>query len=161
MPEGGCFGQGLQINTTSSILQFNGSSLHFTSLPSSYTFHLYISKLGRDPASTTQTLTLVPGNPPLIELSCHTNCGLYINPTQKLALRSQCMNCEQGEALDYLWSFVPGSTASIKQHMDWDTETYTGRRKSNLVVAAGVFSMVVQESYSFELQGLFHSLITC
>ena len=143
----GCQGVGYQLPYNSA--QIHVTPVSMTSLPTTYRFILVINKSGRTPAATQQHITLVQGDPPLVSLSCIVNCGVYLNPSQRLVLSASCSNCNSREILSYSWSFIPQSSTNFKQHIDWLTETSTGSHTQNLVVNAGTFSGDIQEQFSF------------
>ena len=81
------------------------------------------------------------------------NCEPYLNPSERLVIKSTCTNCVRGERLSYSWSLHAGSTSNPLQDLVWDRDTLTGDYSNNLVIKRGVFTSNTQDLYEIALIG--------
>ena len=81
------------------------------------------------------------------------NCDQYLNPSDKLILKSSCANCDATETLVYDWSLDTDQNNTV-QSLLWDADSTTGRQSNNIVIKGGVFNSNKQETYTLILSGM-------
>ncbi|CAH1779438.1 unnamed protein product [Owenia fusiformis] len=149
MTSGGCFNNGFVLPYTSSILHLDSSN--FTP-DQPYIFEVEVSQNDRSPSRATQSITVISGDPPQLEITCHINCVAFINPKERLALRVACTTCEEADILKYSWEIMQNGEKI--EDFDWTVDTLTGRDKSSLVFVAGLFGITGEETYTLKVTAL-------
>lgn len=110
----GCVSTPLQIDHRSPVLQFEAKLLSSTDLPQLYNFYVRVRKPGVEEAETSISLTLGFAEPPEILIICLGNCDEFVDPTERLILTFECINCYEDEKLRKTWGFWPnGFNSSI------------------------------------------------
>ena len=146
----GCFGYGYKLNYTT--VNFT-LPLYSLEVHHDYTFRVVIWKPSREETYAEQTIIVVPGDPPIVAISCFSNCMAIINSRNKLSLKGHCQNCASGESLTYRWSLSPKPSREGDDDFRWVAVTTTGIRRPNLVIKSHVFSGTIQETYTLRLAG--------
>jgi hypothetical protein len=117
-----------------------------------YVFKLDVSKVQRDTVHAYQSISIEPGSPLELTVTCLQNCESRLNPSSRFVLGAKCDNCDGRLGVEYDWTLLPGQGSVVKD-LDWEADTLTGKRKRNLVVKAGVFSGLQPEVYTFKISG--------
>ncbi|XP_070538878.1 polycystin-1-like protein 2 isoform X2 [Ptychodera flava] len=144
--KGGCLDNGLYLGNTS-VLQLPHAALRGNR---SYVFRLSLSKHGRESVYTDQTLTVLPGEPPNVELRCLRNCEAEVNPSEKLVLSGRCTDCTFYTRPKYWWTFK-SKEDNVKQDIDWKTEATTKRNNAYLSIKANTFLNSYADEFTFRL----------
>ncbi|XP_073504484.1 polycystin-1 isoform X1 [Phyllobates terribilis] len=113
-----------------------------------YTFFLTISKPGRHPESTNQTVLIKKGSVPIVSLkcvSCKAQSVYEVSASSYVYLEGSCANC-QDEAWSGRWTAQSFSNKTLVLNA---STTTTGDRELNLVLRQGVLKD--GEGYKFTL----------
>ncbi|KAG8557423.1 hypothetical protein GDO81_016629 [Engystomops pustulosus] len=113
-----------------------------------YTFFLTVSKPGRHPESTNQTVLIKKGSVPIVSLkcvSCKAQSVYEVSASSYVYLEGSCSNCQE-EARSGRWTAQSFSNKTLI--LDASTTT-TGDRELNLVLRQGVLKD--GEGYKFTL----------
>ncbi|XP_054255685.1 polycystin family receptor for egg jelly [Indicator indicator] len=109
-----------------------------------YHFRLVIEK-GRRSSYADQTVSVKPGSPLLLDVTCIENCGRTLIPTERFILSGKCLNCRSSNQPIYYWSLFSRSSKEIS--FDWSSRTTTGRFGAYLSIHAQTFTKAVQRPY--------------
>ncbi|XP_066432663.1 polycystin-1 isoform X1 [Eleutherodactylus coqui] len=113
-----------------------------------YTFFLTVSKPGRHPESTNQTVLIKKGSIPIVSLkcvSCKAQSVYEVSASSYVYLEGSCTNC-QDEAWSGRWTAQSFSNKTLTLNA---STTTTGDRELNLVLRQGVLKD--GEGYKFTL----------
>ncbi|XP_075686667.1 polycystin-1 isoform X2 [Rhinoderma darwinii] len=113
-----------------------------------YTFFLTVSKPGRHPESTNQTVLIKKGSVPMVSLkcvSCKAQSVYEVSASSYVYLEGSCSNC-QDEARSGRWTAQSFSNKTLILNA---STTTTGNRELNLVLRQGVLKD--GEGYKFTL----------
>ncbi|XP_048582698.1 polycystic kidney disease and receptor for egg jelly-related protein [Nematostella vectensis] len=139
-PTGGCYGNGnYQLNgSTSEISVYTGAFLQ----NAVYVFRIKVVKEERE-AVFDQYITILPGQPPTMNLKCNFNCLAKTNPIERLVMETTCQDCKPTDILGYEWSLHRLLLGKDPDQIDswetinptsWAVNTSTGIDKGNLVI---------------------------
>ncbi|XP_009905474.2 polycystin family receptor for egg jelly [Dryobates pubescens] len=109
-----------------------------------YYFRLVVEKGGRS-SYADQTVSVKPGSPLLLDVTCIENCGKALIPTERFVLSGKCLNCRSYNKPVYYWSLFSRNFKEIS--FDWSSRTTTGRHGAYLSIHAQTFTKAVQRSY--------------
>ncbi|XP_070579286.1 polycystin-1-like [Ptychodera flava] len=128
---GGCFGHGSgRIDYHDGVLRIDTELMDSNT---TYVFKVIVMEKDRR-GEFDQEIKLVDGIPPVIDISCKTNCGGKVNPTGTLSYQGECTNCLNGVKLSYQWSLyvrneTDGNYNSVHNFQDY---TSTGIEKTGI-----------------------------
>lgn len=72
------------------------------------------------------------------QFSCLSNCGKYLNPSRRLILTTECLNCDGIQPITYNWSAVDVQ-ASVPLSV-WPERALTLRNSPYAVILEGTFN---------------------
>uniref|UniRef100_A0A8C0J8X7 Polycystin family receptor for egg jelly n=1 Tax=Chelonoidis abingdonii TaxID=106734 RepID=A0A8C0J8X7_CHEAB len=114
-----------------------------------YYFRLVIQKDNRK-SYADQTISVRPGSPPVLNVTCIENCGKIVIPTDRFTLSGKCLNCRMTSRPVYHWSLFSGSFTEVK--FDWASKTSTGKSSAYLSIHALTFMNIADQSYTLLLK---------
>ncbi|XP_066487737.1 polycystin family receptor for egg jelly-like [Tiliqua scincoides] len=101
-------------------------------------------------AHTYQTVHVVPGSAPALNVTCFENCGKAVKATERLILSGKCLNCEKARRTAYLWTLL--STHSNEIYFDWASKTTTGRSSPSVHINPLAFDYKPDTFYTLSLK---------
>ncbi|XP_020641453.3 polycystin family receptor for egg jelly-like [Pogona vitticeps] len=113
-----------------------------------YYFVLVVLKQDRM-ASSFQTVHVVPGSVPLLDVTCLENCEKSIKVSESFILSGRCLNCEKTEPV-YLWTLLSANSKEI--NFDWASKTKTGRSNPYMHINSFALRYMVGKSYTLSLK---------
>ncbi|NP_999802.1 receptor for egg jelly 2 protein precursor [Strongylocentrotus purpuratus] len=133
-----CFeDEGIMMNSTSSMIEVIANKLN---ADVTMNFWLNISKEGRISVVTQQRVHLTPGLVPEIEISCISNCNMYISTAERLVLHASCTNCDgENEDVVFQWSLESDHTSAVG---DLSSQTTTGIDQPYLAIKPHTFDSI-------------------
>nr|XP_033806805.1 polycystic kidney disease and receptor for egg jelly-related protein [Geotrypetes seraphini] len=113
-----------------------------------YYFRLVIKK-GIKMAYADQTISVIPGSPPAIIISCIENCNSILIPTERFTLSGKCLNCSKTSRPEYEWSLFLQKNISQEEELDfdWASQTSTGRSIAYMSIHALALLPFTERSY--------------
>ncbi|XP_022098115.1 polycystic kidney disease protein 1-like 2 isoform X2 [Acanthaster planci] len=126
-----CFGNSYRLPFSDSSIRMPANTLAPDEV---YTFALTVSLTGRGNSSTSQSITVVAQDPPVLSISCLQNCEEKLSVGERVVLQVTSPT----STVSYVWDVltrdhVPDET------FDWDRLTTTGRNSAYLVIVGGAF----------------------
>ncbi|MGH0163901.1 UNVERIFIED_CONTAM: hypothetical protein FKN15_046289 [Acipenser sinensis] len=113
-----------------------------------YHFRLYVQKDSRE-SYFDQTVNVLPGSPPEIQINCIQNCGASVISSNRLIVSSKCISCDTDDTPSFEWSlFSMKDTSEID--FDWLGKTETGRFIRYLSI--NTITLQKETNTAFELQ---------
>ncbi|XP_062989455.1 polycystin family receptor for egg jelly-like [Elgaria multicarinata webbii] len=113
-----------------------------------YYFILIILKQHRS-AHAFQTVHVLPGSVPVLNVTCIENCGKVIKVTERFVLSGRCLNCEEIQTA-YLWTLFSSNSKEI--HFDWASKTTTGRSSPYMYINSFAFRDMTDKFYILSLK---------
>ncbi|XP_068085200.1 polycystin-1-like protein 2 [Anabrus simplex] len=104
------------------------------------------------PEEMVQTVTVIKGNPPKLDIECLLNCGKFFkpNPRDVVSMKVVCSENCQGESQEKFYEWDIESSKS-NEKIDWDRDTQMGRYTYRLIVRENVLS--AGTTYEFKVTG--------
>ncbi|XP_058842315.1 polycystin family receptor for egg jelly-like [Acipenser ruthenus] len=113
-----------------------------------YHFRLHVQKDSRE-SYFDQTVNVLPGSPPEIQINCIQNCGASVISSNRLIVSSKCISCDTDDTPSFEWSlFSMKDTSEID--FDWIGKTETGRFIRYLSI--NTLTLQKETNTAFELQ---------
>ncbi|XP_042325588.1 polycystic kidney disease and receptor for egg jelly-related protein-like [Sceloporus undulatus] len=113
-----------------------------------YYFILIILKQNRS-AHTPQTVHVLPGSVPMVNIICFENCAKAIKVTEHFVLSARCLNCEKTQTI-YLWTLLSANSKEIQ--FDWASKTTTGRSNPYININPLAFRYMADTFYTLSLK---------
>ena len=73
-----------------------------------------------------------------VQYRCLSNCGKYLNPSSRLVLATECLNCDEVQPITYNWSAVD-VRASVP-FLVWPERNLTSQNFPDAVILGGTFN---------------------
>ncbi|XP_033100162.1 uncharacterized protein LOC117103671 [Anneissia japonica] len=144
--KGGCFGRlgGTMIPTPGGILNYTTGNITINTdtmyWNMEYELKLIVRK-GSRRSEFTQTLYIVEGDPPDIQMACKLNCRTKKTPTNRFSLENKETNPVPGIVLFYIWEIYQEVDEVFEMLDGNEVQKYsgTGTNVSNLSIEPGLF----------------------
>ncbi|XP_061438753.1 polycystin family receptor for egg jelly-like [Rhineura floridana] len=114
-----------------------------------YYFMLVILKQHKS-AYAFQTVCVLPGSVPMLNVTCFENCGKAIKVTERFILSARCLNCEKTHRTVYFWTLLSANSKEI--HFDWASKTTTGRSNPYIHINSLAFRYMPDKFYTLNLK---------
>ncbi|XP_072051916.1 polycystin-1-like protein 2 [Amphiura filiformis] len=139
-----CFGDSLQLSYASATWEDKDAMLVEGK---AYLFTVVVSKEGRNKVFAQQRVSILPGDPPQMNINCLKNCGQRMVADRRLVLEAECTtNCgavhsKKKSSLEYFWELMdPMGNVVNAGSTFWSKHTTTGRDSTYVVIKAGAFN---------------------
>ncbi|XP_071797300.1 polycystin-1-like [Asterias amurensis] len=119
-----------QLNNTDPVINLDASRLR---QGAEYVFRVEVVSGSRS-ASYEQTVWVLEGIPPVVSISCISNCAAKINPTTSFLLQGACSGCDAGKAV-FDWSLFVREHDSKELRVISDLESITSTGSDNQGIA--------------------------
>nr|XP_016849673.1 PREDICTED: polycystic kidney disease and receptor for egg jelly-related protein [Anolis carolinensis] len=113
-----------------------------------YYFTLIILKQNRS-ARTLQTVHVLHGSVPVLNITCFENCEKTIKTTESFVLSARCLNCEKSQSV-YFWTLLSANSKEIQ--FDWASKTTTGRSNPSIHINPLAFRYMTDKYYTLSLK---------
>uniref|UniRef100_A0A8D2JKD0 Polycystin family receptor for egg jelly n=1 Tax=Varanus komodoensis TaxID=61221 RepID=A0A8D2JKD0_VARKO len=113
-----------------------------------YYFMLMILKRHKS-AFASQTVHVLPGSVPVLNITCIENCGKAIKVTERFVLSARCLDCEETQTV-YLWTLFSENFKEI--HFDWASKTTSGRSSPYMFINSLAFRYMTEKFYILSLK---------
>ncbi|KAH0616380.1 hypothetical protein JD844_027425 [Phrynosoma platyrhinos] len=113
-----------------------------------YYFILIILKQNKS-AYTPQTVHVLPGSVPVLNIICFENCAKAIKVTESFVLSARCLNCEKTQTI-YFWTLLSANSKEIQ--FDWASKTTTGRSNPYININPLAFRYMADTFYTLSLK---------
>ncbi|XP_075458835.1 polycystin family receptor for egg jelly [Ascaphus truei] len=113
-----------------------------------YYFRLVVSKRNRT-GYTDQTVFVIPGLPPDINVVCIENCHKILIPTERFTLSGICLDCSKTSRPVYEWSLYQNTN---EVDFNWTSNTATGRSIADMSINALTFINIADKWYTLVLK---------
>nr|XP_060634372.1 polycystin family receptor for egg jelly-like [Anolis sagrei ordinatus] len=113
-----------------------------------YYFILRIQKQNRS-AHTLQTVRVLHGSVPVLNITCVENCEKTIKVTESFVLSARCLNCGKNQPL-YFWTLLSANSREIQ--FDWASKTTTGRSNPSIHINPLAFRYMTDRFYALRLK---------